>query len=91
MKNLLTAAQVGERLGVNGDTARRYIRAHMVHIMLPGGDLRVEEAEVERWISTTRRTPEDSVPPRTRKPRKPCPYNPELFEPDGRIKRRHTK
>lgn len=91
MKKLLTAAQVGELLGVTDETARRYIRQHMACMMLPGGDLRVEEAEVERWLESTRQAPETVFQAaRKMKPRTPHRYDPELFEADGRIRRRRA-
>ena len=86
MKKLLTPKDVGDRLGVNCDTARRYMRREMACIILPGGDIRVEEAEVERWTDQRRQAPAGTKSSR----KKPVPriVDLTLFEPDGRIKRR---
>lgn len=87
MKRLLGARDVAELLRVNEDTARKYMR-RMCCVVFPGGGLRVEEAELERWVSGNTQAPAE------RKPRKKptvAVYDLELFEPDGRIKRRHTK
>jgi predicted site-specific integrase-resolvase len=54
MKNLLTPVQVGERLDVNADTARRYMRSGMTCVIPPGGDLHMEEAELEAWTKRRR-------------------------------------
>lgn len=90
MKSLLTPAQVGERLGVNRDTARRYMRSGMTCVVLPGGDLRVEESELETWTREHRAAPISTDT--ARKPRKTRTTNNvlplDLFEPDGRLKRR---
>lgn len=91
MKNLLTPAQVGERLGVNADTARRYMRSGMTCVILPGGDLRVEEAELEAWTKGRRVAP-STAGSKTTTRRKPAQViDLTLFEPDGRIKRRRSK
>ena len=88
MKKLLTAGDVGALLGVSEDTARRYMRKSMTCVMLPGRDLRVEESEVERFAQGLRVAP-TSTPAAPRKGRTPAPIiDLELFEPDGRIKRR---
>lgn len=88
MKKLLSAREVGELLGVTEDTARKYIRQKMTFIMLPGGDLRVEESVVEAWAASQRTAPKET---QTTKPRiMRMPYPAELFEPDGRIKRRRS-
>lgn len=90
MKKLLNAAQAAELIGVTEETARRYIRQQMTCIMLPGRDLRVEESEVERWISSTRKAP-TAAQGAPRKKRTPRPVlDPDLFEPDGRIRRRRS-
>jgi hypothetical protein len=91
MKALLTPAQVGERLGVNRDTARRYMRNQMTCVILPGGDIRVEESELEAWTQGRRVAPAQIArEPRAR--RKPAPViDLALFEPDGRIKRRRSR
>ena len=88
MKRLLNARGVGELLGVCENTARKYMK-DMTCVILPGGDLRVEEIEVERWAAGKRKAP-DTAP--ARKPRKPTPMPRllDLLEPDGRIKRRRT-
>lgn len=89
MKSLLTPAQVGERLGVNRDTARRYMRSGMTCVILPGGDLRVEEAELEAWTRERRAAPIGTANDRkTRKTPKSNVLPLDLFEADGRIKRR---
>jgi len=85
MKALLTPAQVGARLGVNADTARRYMRTGMTCIILPGGDIRVEETELETWAKLQRVAP--GKKPVKRKKSAPV-INLSLFEADGRIKRR---
>ena len=88
MKKLLSASDVGEILGVSADTARRYMRRSMVCVMLPGRDLRVEEAEVERFTAGLRNAPA-SAQAKPAKKHKPAPIiDLNLFEPDGRIKRR---
>ena len=92
MKALLSPAQVGERLGVNADTARRYMRAGMTCVILPGGDLRVEEAELEAWTKGRRVAPSTTGSKTTSNRRKPAQViDLTLFEPDGRIKRRRSK
>lgn len=89
MKKLLSASDVGEILGVNADTARRYMRRSMVCVMLPGRDLRVEEAEVERFAAGLRKAPISAQAKPTKAKKRPAPIiDLELFEPDGRIKRR---
>jgi hypothetical protein len=86
MTKLLSAAQVGERLGVQAKTARKYIR-QMTTVVLPGGDIRVEEAELEQWISGKRQAPENTnIFKQASRVRREV--RPDLFEADGRIKRR---
>lgn len=88
MKKLLSAREVGELLGVCERTARKYIRKDMVCVLLPGGDLRVEESEVERWTERQRKAPAGTPAAKPRIIR--MPYPAELFEPDGKIKRRKS-
>lgn len=89
MRRLLNAVQVGEILGVSENTARQYMRQHMACVMLPGGGIRVEEAELERWTNQRRVCPMDSMPAKAKRPA-PRVYDLDLFEPDGRIKRRRA-
>ena len=86
MEKLLDAVEVAALLGLKSPkTARAYIH-EMAHIKLPGGDIRVEQRELECWLNARREadTPKKGRQPRRREPRV---YDLELFEPDGRIKR----
>ncbi len=89
MNRLLSAKDVGDALGVKPATARRYMR-DMATVPLPGGDIRVEEDELARWINSRRKAPPTDQP-KPKKTRVTRTYDLDLFEPDGRIKRRrHT-
>lgn len=90
MERLLSARDVGTLLGITERTARRYMRDGMACILLPGGDIRVEATEVEQWTKKHREAPAStSSAPRVRT--MPSLVPPELFEPDGKIKRRRKK
>lgn len=89
MMRLLSAAEVGERLGIAAKTARKYMK-DMCVVVLPGGDIRVEEDELNRWINARRLAPATGGTMRRKTARAPRVYDPALFEPDGRIKRRKS-
>ena len=90
MKKLFSPREVGELLGVSEDTARRYMRAKMTCVRLPGNDLRVTEDEVERWTMSCREAPKEA-PRKPRKPARSTIIDLNLFEADGRIKRRRKE
>lgn len=51
MSTLLTIKQVAALLSVSDRTIRRWIDAGKISfIKLPGGDLRMKEENLERWI-----------------------------------------
>ena len=48
---LLTARELGERLGVSPETVLRWVRrGELPAIRLPGGAVRFREDEVEAWL-----------------------------------------
>jgi len=53
MIKLLTAAQVAENLGVKVQTVREWLhKGKIPGTILPGGDMRFKEADIERWIES---------------------------------------
>ena len=49
---LLTAREVGERLGVSTETVLRWTRrGQLPGVRLPGGALRYQEAELGEWLA----------------------------------------
>jgi excisionase family DNA binding protein len=51
---LLTVQEVAERLRVNAETVRRWLRQGRLHGMMPGGDragYRIRESELRRFMA----------------------------------------
>jgi excisionase family DNA binding protein len=56
-ERLLTTAQVAERVGVNEDTVRRWIREKRLPAYMPGGTktgYRVRAADLDRYLEDSR-------------------------------------
>lgn len=51
MRKFLNSSDIAHSLSVNQDTARRLIRANMVHVKI-GGELRVEDKEFDRYLDS---------------------------------------
>lgn len=48
----LRVGEVARRAGVSGDTVRRWIaRGQIESVRLPGGEYRIEEADLERLLA----------------------------------------
>ena len=92
---LLTVEQAADALGISEKTVRRMLPELGALDLLSGRSqrrmIRIPRESVERYLSSCRIT---TAVPEKRKhaPRKPKtePLDLELFEPDGRIKRRRT-
>lgn len=86
--NLLTISEVAQRLKVERHKASDLMKL-MPCFVLPGTRTkRVREADFEAWIDANMVMP-GAVPMKHREAKKAQPeFDPQYFEPDGRIKRR---
>ena len=52
-RRMLTARDVGEQLGVSAEAVLRWIRrGELPAFRLPGGAIRIREAELEAWLAS---------------------------------------
>ena len=89
---LMTVNDIAEALSVGRDTAQALMR-QMRHINVSTGNrrelLRVYEHDFRAWLESRAESPETQRGKGTqRKPRTITELDLELFEPDGRVKRR---
>lgn len=84
--HLLTISDVAEQLQVERHKASELMKL-MPCLVMPGTRTRrVRQADFQKWIDSNTVQPVAPTEKRTRK--KPEAIDPNLFEPDGRIKRR---
>ena len=86
--NLLTISDLADRLGVERHTASKMMK-QMPCLVFPGSRTkRVKESDFLAWVDAHTFVP-GAVPPKPAKKKHPKPeIDLELFEPDGRLKRR---
>lgn len=83
---LLTITDVAREMGVERHLAGMYVR--QMPCITIGRIKRVKRSDFDRWLLENTRI--GGKKKATPKPRKAEAYDPALFEPDGRIKRRRT-
>lgn len=93
---LMTIKDVASRLGVSRESAKRIVR-EMPYYNVSGGAknefVRVTEAALDAWLKEHEKVPEQpamQLHGNSRKPPRQARYDPNLFEADGRVKRRRA-